>query len=280
MTELKAGPDLHPVPQSGLISQSFKFEMSRPLLFLLLCAMLSWCACNPILYFPDRAATPGLTAAGQATVLGTVKLQRPASSDTQFQDGHSFAPAFDAAVSPLNHLGLAVAYRTVYDRQGLEDPDAFLIKQYGGVFRGDRWEASAGYYATGTDRTLYEVYGGYSQGRLRRRGTLRPDRDFDARYRQYFIQPAIGWTLDREATLRTGLRITAQQVTAITGPDPAIAYAVDIDRRRNVLSAPSWLAQGFVDFTVPYWMLLFTMQTGLGGVVAGPKVREGLPLYL
>lgn len=255
--------------------------MKRLLSGILLLAAFGWCACNPVLFFPDRASAPGLKERGEAHMLLSVKPQSVSSQDSLYHVGSSYSSAFDVAVSPLNHLGLAASYRAVNDRQVAEDPDAFLFRQYGGVFRGDRWEVSAGYYTLTAERRLYEVYAGYSQGRLSRRGVLQPYRDFEAAYRQYSIQPTIGQVFSNGALVQSGLRLAAQQVTAIDGPNPNIAYDVDLQGHdQSVLRTPSILFSGFVNASYPVWLLLLNAQAGFAGVLAGPQVREGLPFYL
>src|SRR5690606_21440406 len=97
----------------------------------------------------------------------------------------------DLAVAPFNHFGLIASYRDVNKRR-IDEETGILINAYGGVFTGHRWEGGAGYFTPFGRVGRAEVYAGYGNGELTRRGYYTPELDFTTRYHRWFVQGAVG----------------------------------------------------------------------------------------
>lgn len=221
-------------------------------------------SCQQRMYFPERANTPGLTEAleGKATF----------SFKPQFNDMDSFnnpsgilSPAVDLAFAPVNHFGIIASYRSTYNRN-IDETDYFFnsFNTLGGNFNGHRLEVGAGYFNTFGRRGKVEVYGGYGNGKLNRRGTQTPQYDYDTRYYRIFLQPAIGFGSDR-ISFTTGMRFAYQQFYNFKAiNDPELQYYITTGSAANVERMVFPFFEPFVNFEVGSPYVKFNLQMGLG----------------
>jgi hypothetical protein len=176
------------------------------------------------------------------------------------------------------------SYIQLNDRQMSENNSYLYSNKYGGLFNGQRWELGAGYYNLNKKYgTLIECYGGFGHGTITRTSRVPSFRDFDAEYLRYFIQPSIGYKSTRGIIVQFGIRLLAQQVVAISGPDSNIRYNVVLQNYNNsadVLQQPSWYAAPYLNVTVPLWVVLLTYQAGFSSPLGGPRVGSDAPWHM
>lgn len=235
-----------------------KKNYTLPTAFLFLLA----CSCQQKMYFPERANTPGLTEALEGKITVSVKPQTN-DIDSGSSEGGILSPAFDIAFAPANHFGIIASYRSNLNRYIKEDQSILLTdKTMGGNFNGHRFEIGAGYFSTFGRRGKVEVYAGYGNGKLERRGTRSLNYDYNTRYHRYFVQPAIGFGSDR-FSLTAGLRFALHKYYDFKGlNDPTLSHYIAGDA--DVENALFPFVEPFVNFEVGYEYIKFNVQAGFG----------------
>lgn len=225
--------------------------------------ILSLSSCQQKMYFPDRANTPGLTEALEGKATFSIKPQTNDIDSTNAK-GAILSPAFDIAFAPANHFGIIASYRSTLNRYIKEESATFLTeKNVGGKFNGHRFEIGAGFFSTFGSRGKVEVYAGYGNGKLERRGMRRLNYDYDTRYHRYFIQPAIGFGDDR-ISFTAGLRFAVHQYYNFKGiNDPALVNYI-AGEGVNVESNLFPFVEPFVNFEFGSPYVKFNIQAGFG----------------
>ncbi len=241
------------------------------------------CSCQQKMYFPDRANTPGLTEAyeGKATFsikpqtndLGTIDSGKSAN-------GAILSPAFDIAFAPANHFGIIASYRSTLNRYIKEESSTLLTeKNVGGKFSGHRFEIGAGYFNTFGNRGKVEVYAGYANGVLKRRGLKRLNYDYDTRYHRYFVQPAIGFGTNK-MSFTAGLRFALHKYydfKPLNDPKLNTYIAGDINVENELFP----FVEPFVNFEFGAEYIKFNAQIGFGTqMTQDNRVSGTAPMYI
>jgi len=219
-------------------------------------------SCQQKLYFPDRANTPGLTEAFEGKATLSLKPQ-VADIDSGDNNGSILSPAVDLAFAPAPHFGIIASYRSTIDRYIEENQDIFFTdKTMGGMFNGHRFEFGAGYFGTFGSRGKAEVYAGYGNGVLKRRGNRRPEYDYNTRYHRFFVQPAVGFGTGR-ISFTAGLRFSLHKYYDFRGlNDPTLPHYIAGDV--NVENEIFPFFEPFVNFEVGHEYIKFNVQVGMG----------------
>lgn len=191
-------------------------------------SMLFLYSCQQKMYFPDRANTPGLIEAYEGKATFSIKPQTndigDIDSGRSSVNGAILSPSFDIAFAPANHFGIIASYRSTLNRYIKEESSTlFTEKNVGGKFNGHRFEIGAGYFNTFGNRGKVEVYAGYANGVLKRRGVRRLNYDYDTRYHRYFVQPAIGFGTNR-VSFTAGLRFSLHKYYDFKGLNDPTLY--------------------------------------------------------
>ncbi len=256
--------------------------MNRPLYcssFALAVVLLA--SCQQRLYFPDRANTPGLTHALEGKAIISLKPQANERDSTK-TDNTSFGTSIDLAFSPVNHLGLIASYRWINDRRIDENLEAGIFKEVesiGGVFNGKRWEIGAGYYDTIGERAKVELYGGYGNGSLQRRGIALPEYNYDTRYHRFFLQPAAGFGLGKFFSFTGGIRFAFMKFYDFQSADPDLKYHIG-KGRQDVTSVTFTFIEPFVNFEGGYKFLKGNIQIGASKQLLHTNIAGNLPMYM
>ncbi len=236
-------------------------------------------SCQQKMYFPDRANTPGFTEAMEFK--GTLSFKPQVTDiDSGGSRGNILSPAVDLAFSPAQHFGIIASYRSTWKKY-IEENQNIIIdeKTMGGEFNGHRFEIGAGYYNTFGSRGKMEVYVGYGNGKLKRRGDERPSYDYDTRYHRYFIQPAIGFGSNK-VSFTAGLRFSLHKYYGFKGiNDPNLQYY--IAGNTNVENVLFPFFEPFVNFEVGGEYIKFNAQVGFGTqMTQDHRVSGTAPMYV
>lgn len=240
-------------------------------------------SCQQKMYFPDRANTPGLIEAYEGKATFSIKPQTNDLGDIdsgRTGNGAILSPAFDLAFAPANHFGIIASYRSTLNRYIKEESGTLLTEtNMGGKFYGHRFEIGAGYFNTFGNRGKVEVYAGYANGVLHRRGLRRLNYDYDTRYHRYFIQPAIGFG-NNKISLTAGLRFALHQYYDFRGlNDPALNtyIAGDINVENNLFP----FVEPFVNFEFGSEYIKFNAQAGFGTqMTQDNRVSGTAPMFI
>ncbi|MFN4246238.1 MAG: hypothetical protein ACK4EY_00865 [Flavipsychrobacter sp.] len=245
-------------------------------------------SCYQRMYFPDRVNSPGFKEAGEVKASFAVKPQ--SSPDKPGVNSSNLSPSADVAFSPVKHLGIIGSYRSVLNRYINEDPLG-TISQYpyyelydtdimGGLYNDNRWEVGVGFYNTMGKRGIFEIYGGYGQGKVKRQGYDYPQFNFNSRYQRFFIQPAIGFNYENVA-LTGGVRFAINRYTTFNAADTSLRYVItgDHDTRTDVLDQNFGLLEPFVNFEVGYKYVKFNLQVGASTPFLSNTVSGTFPVY-
>lgn len=238
-------------------------------------------SCQQRLYFPDRANTPGLTHAleGKATI--SLKPQANEHDSTKTDDV-TFGTSIDLAFSPVKHLGLTASYRWINDRRIKENQSVGIFdsdKTIGGVFNGKRWEIGAGYYDTVGERAKVELYGGYGNGSLQRRGIALPQYNYDTRYHRFYLQPALGFGLGRFFSFTGGIRFAFMKFYDFQSADPELKYHIG-KAKQDVTAVTFTFIEPFVNFEGGYKFLKGNIQIGASKQLLHTNIAGNLPMYM
>lgn len=134
--------------------------------------------CSRYYYRPNAVNTPLFTEGGQARLNAAGSIGSVSDDDHK---GNTYLFNAQAAVSPINHLGIIANYSTfsyktddIDEANGNVNARAHLLE--GGI---------GGYYAKGRKfKMVVDGYVGYGGGKIHS--------DVDMRMRRYFFQPGIG----------------------------------------------------------------------------------------
>jgi hypothetical protein len=143
-----------------------------------LCTVIILSGCSRYYYRPNAVNAPLFTERGQARLNAAGSIGSVSDND---YDGNTYFFNAQAAVSPINHLGIianysAFSYRTdnTDEANGNVNASAHLLE--GGI---------GGYYAKGRKfKMVVDGYVGYGGGKIHS--------DVDMRMHRYFFQPGIG----------------------------------------------------------------------------------------
>lgn len=143
-----------------------------------LCTVIILSGCSRYYYRPNAVNAPLFTEGGQARLNAAGSIGNVSDND---YDGNTYFFNAQAAVSPINHLGIianysAFSYRTdnTDEANGNVNASAHLLE--GGI---------GGYYAKGRKfKMVVDGYVGYGGGKIHS--------DVDMRMHRYFFQPGIG----------------------------------------------------------------------------------------
>lgn len=257
--------------------------MNRNLYFyLLLLVTVCMASCQQRLYFPDRANTPGLTHAMEGKA--TISLKPQANEyDSTKSESVNFGTGIDLAFSPIQHLGLIASYRWITDRRIEENQSYDLFseskKTIGGVFNGKRWEIGAGYYDTFGTRGKVELYGGYGNGSLQRRGKELPEYDYDTRYHRFFLQPAAGFGLSKFFSFTGGIRFAFMKFYDFQSANPDLQYHIG-KSKQDVTGTVFTFVEPFVNFEGGYKFLKGNIQVGASRQLIHTNIAGNLPVYI
>lgn len=248
--------------------------------YLLIIVMIGLSGCQQKLYFPDRANSPMLSRAYEGKVTTAWKVQGN-SSDSSKEKGGDAAFDLDAAFAPINHLGLIVSYRGL-NRRRIEEDFGSLVDNYGGIFTGHRWEGGAGYFTKLSELERMEAYAGFGEGELVRRSSATPERDFNTRYRRYFVQAAFGAT-NKFFAASGGIRFAFQRYYNFTSPtSPDLRYHIlDLDGpSRDVEAETFGFVEPFVNGEIGWKVLRFNLQLTFCRQFTGPSIAGNAPVAL
>jgi len=254
--------------------------MKKNYMLFLLALPLLLLSCQQKMYFPERANTPGLTEAleGKATLSFKPQTNDIDSGDSK---GGILSPAFDIAFAPANHFGIIASYRSTLNRYIKEESGTFLTeKNVGGKFNGHRFEIGAGYFSTFGSRGKVEVYAGYANGKLERRGIRRLNYDYDTRYHRYFIQPALGFG-DDKISFTAGLRFAVHKYYDFKPVnDPNLVNYITGDGA-NVENNLFPFVEPFVNFEFGSPYVKFNIQAGFGTqMTQDNRVSGTAPMFI
>ncbi|WP_118976104.1 hypothetical protein [Taibaiella koreensis] len=250
--------------------------------YLLLLAALPFLliSCQQKMYFPERANTPGLTEALEGKATLSFKPQTN-DIDSGNSKGGIISPAFDIAFAPANHFGIIASYRSTLNRYIKEESGTFLTeKNVGGKFNGHRFEFGVGYFNTFGSRGKAEVYVGYGNGTLERRGIRRLNYDYNTRYHRYFIQPAIGFGSDK-ISFTAGLRFSVHKYYDFKPlNDPELVNYIAGDGA-NVENNLFPFVEPFVNFEFGSPYVKFNIQAGFGTqMTQDNRVSGTAPMFI
>jgi hypothetical protein len=262
--------------EDGVVYFRINIDLMRVFVFALVLG-LGFSSCQQRLYFPDRVNSPLLTKGLEGKLTVAVKPQIN-DSDSGQAEGSPFSTGIDAAFSPINHLGLIASFRSINKRRIDEDYGSYVVDQYGGVFDGHRWELGAGYFSSfGKGRA--EVYGGLGFGKLSRRGTSSPERDYDTRYNRQFLQGGIG-TGNDIFLIGGGFRFAMMQFREFTSPNtPDLRYRV-LGAYRDVQDVNFIFMEPYVTAEVGWKVIKFNMQVGTSVQMSGDKIAGNTPFFM
>lgn len=239
-------------------------------------------SCQQRLYFPDRANTPGLTQALEGKATFSIKPQgNDNERDSLGSDEVNFGTGIDLAFSPVKHLGIIWSYRWINNRRiGEGDSYGFFEnnKTIGGVFNGNRWELGAGYYDVFGKMGKVEVYGGYGNGSLQRRGEELPQYNYNTRYHRFFVQPAIGFGKSNFFSFTGGLRIAVMKFYDFQSTDPTLKYSIG-KYKQDVTEALFPFVEPFVNFEGGYKFIKASVQFGATRQLVNTNIAGNFPLY-
>jgi hypothetical protein len=253
-----------------------KYTAVLPLLLLI----LLFCSCQQRLYFPDRANTPGLTHALEGKATFSIKPQGN-DADSGQADNANFGAGIDLAFSPVNHFGIIGSYRWINNRTIDENATANIFlddKTIGGVFNGKRWELGAGYYDVFGKMGKVEVYGGYGNGSLERRGTELPQYNYNTRYHRFFIQPAMGFGRSKMFSFTGGLRFAFMKFYDFQSVDPTLKYSIG-KSSQDVTSTIFPFIEPFVNFEGGYKFIKASVQFGASKQLINTNIAGNFPVY-
>jgi hypothetical protein len=237
------------------------------------------------MYFPDRVNTPGFRHGGEAKLSISVKPQSDEVHPDSLGQSGSISPALDLAYSPITHLGIIASYRSVNSRYIDEDFSSSHTSLYnndvmGGMFKGKRFELGAGYYMQVANRGFFEVYGGYGQGDISRRGRYNTQFNFSSKYHRFFLQPAIGFRTNN-VSLSGGIRFAMNKYYSFSAADTSLSYdIVQGDVNGEVTKINFTLLEPFVNFEVGYRFIKFNVQVGASTPLSKATVSGVFPGYV
>lgn len=240
-------------------------------------ALLLTASCQPRLYFPDRANAPALSEAYEGKLILSMKPQTTSSDSLGKRHGQGSSFSMDAAFSPADHIGIIASYRRLNHKYLSEDSD-FYGWGFGGDYTGNRYEIGAGYYDRIGGKGRADIYFGYGNGSLDRRGWIYPERNFSVRYHRFFLQPSIGAGND-VFLINGGFRLAWHTYYDFLSPDPALRYHI-LDDNSDIHGEFSGFIEPFINMEVGYKFAKFNMQTGWTAQIFGSKVGAGVPFYV
>jgi hypothetical protein len=241
--------------------------------------MMLLASCQQRMYFPERANTPGLTEALEGKA--TISFKPQGNEIDSGYSGGILSPAVDLAFAPVNNFGIIASYRSTINRNIEEGQNILGVSEtMGGNFNGHRFEFGAGYFSTFGRRSKFEVYGGYGNGFLKRRGSDRPEYDYDTRYYRFFIQPAVGFGTDR-VSFTAGARFAIQKFYGFKGHnDPELINSIT-GSYGNVERITFPFFEPFVNFEVGAPYLKFNVQMGCGTQMGDShRISGTAPFYI
>lgn len=244
--------------------------------------LLFFCSCQQRLYFPDRANTPGLTHAMEGKITGSLKFQNN-EQDSLNSENVNFGTGIDIAFSPVNHFGIMGSGRWINNRRIAEGESYDLFfedrKTIGGVFNGNRWELGAGYYDVFGRIGKVEVYGGYGNGSLQRRGAELPQYDYDTRYHRFFLQPAIGFSMSRFFSFTGGIRFAFMKFYDFRSGREDLRYHIG-KSEQDVTAALFPFVEPFLNFEGGYKFIKGNVQLGGSRQIANTNIAGNMPVYI
>jgi hypothetical protein len=254
--------------------------MNKIATYCLLSGLLFLASCQQRLYFPDRANSPGLTQAMEGKVTLSVKPQD--KDDVTDPDALNFGLGADIAFSPINHLGIIGSYRHILNKTIEENQQYGILenqKTMGGVFNGKRFELGVGYYDTFGRYGKFEVYTGYGNGDLQRRGDAAPRYDYNTRYHRIFLQPALGFGRSGIFSMTAGLRITYLSFYDFRSDDPMLHEYVGREAQ-DVTRGFFPFVEPFVNMEGGYKYLKGNIQFGMSKQLAYSNIAGNMPVYI
>lgn len=233
-------------------------------------------SCKPTLYFPDRVNSPGFTGRYQGSVTASIKPQTYPSSD-EVPSGNTVSASVDMAFSLTDHLAITGSYRGLNDRSVKESTST---SRMGGVFNGRRTEIALGYFQGGNDSPIFEVFGGYGNGTIDRKGKTTPQNNFKADYNTYFVQTAIGgsWDFFR---VTAGGKFAVNHYYRILSPNPQLRYQIGYndDAEDHDLTKKGYcFLTPYMNMEAGYKFIMFNVQTGISTQIGGHRIY-GSPFY-
>jgi len=253
------------------------------LLLLLLIAVLS--SCRQVLYFPDRANTPGLTEALEAKATFSIRPNNSGSSSSSSNGNSSttnnggVGTSIDLAFSPVEHLGIIGSYRYLsfnavrnYNNTGGSGTETTNT-------RGGRWELGCGYYNKLGAKGFAEVYAGYSNGFFNKTNNLNAISNFDTRYLRPFLQPAFGFKLGQYFSLSGGFRATIVKFYNFSSPDSLLRYNIG-NANQDIESNTYFFFEPFCNFEGGFKYIKGNVQIGASQQYNHAKITEDFPFYI
>lgn len=239
-------------------------------------------SCQQRMYFPDRAVAPGLREQYEAKLALSLKAQSRGGDEITAKGGKDYAFDGDFCFAPAAHIGLFVSYRGLNHRLISED-SGLLANVYGGNFNGHRWEGGVGYFSKLEDGiSTYEVYGGYGNGSISRRGYYTPYKDYDVRYHRFFVQAGMGSSFREIMNFSGGMRLAAQRYYNFSSPTggDSLRYYVARDGYTDITKQTMAFFEPYINYEVGYKWVKFNLQWGLSTQITGDNVVGRAPMYL
>lgn len=239
-------------------------------------------SCQQRLYFPDRANTPGLTHALEGKATFSLKPQGN-DADSGQTENITCGVGIDLAFSPIKNFGITGSYRKINNRKIEEGQPTGLFDNshntMGGIFNGERWEIGAGYYDVFGKIGKVEVYGGYGNGSLQRRGVESPQYNYDTRYHRFFIQPAMGFSKSNFFSFTAGLRFAFMKFYDFRAADPDLRYNIG-KSEQDVTAVVFPFLEPFVNFEGGYKYIKGNVQFGATKQLINANVSGNFPVYV
>ncbi len=228
-------------------------------------------------YFPDKVNSPGLQKAGEGKMTLSFK---PVVKMLDFPE-HKFIinPAVDLAFSPAAHFAITAAYRSIIQRPDNDGSPLPGWDNSNTEYNGNRFELGVGYYTSFGKNGMFETYGSYSYGNLRRSGSVYiPDQgyyfgynsynsnsssDFTSAYSSFMLQLAAGVN-KQHFSFRGGMKLTVQHLSDFQYTDPAVDTLLPVGRRSADIQNESFtFIQPYVDLEAGGNLVRFNFQAGL-----------------
>jgi hypothetical protein len=251
-----------------------------------LSAVFAFSSCQQRMYFPDRVNTPGFTAANQASLTLSAKVNGNNNfKDDSIHKTSTFSPAIDAAYAVTDNVGLIFSYRSLLNRYVKERTDDDLSGDtvMGGVFNGSRVEGGVGYFTKMGGSGRFELYGGFGLGHIERKGTLFPQFDYSSKYYRLFLQAGLGFDKNDRFSLTGGFRLTGQKYYDFESGDPSLRYHIatinKIGMRQDVTKPLYMCAEPFINMEMGYKFIKFNLQGGGTIPLNAAGVTGNTPFY-
>lgn len=239
--------------------------MTKLFSLLLLLSVLLF-SCTQRIYFPDKATVTGFKNKGDAMINASLKMQQKAKSKNLLPDGSASSPSFDIAYAPLNHFGVTASYRSLNNRTIKEnDTNALISPQFGGLFNGNRYEMGIVYFTKLSNVLYLEAQSGYSFGDLRREGALYPINDFKTKFRNIYLQSALGIYFDI-ARINFGFKYFSQNYPFFSSQNANLKYTIaNLDRSygADISSKAFSFISYFTQFELGHKFVFFNLQSGV-----------------